>query len=94
MKKIAILGSGNIGCDLLVKCQQTDNLKIVSFSGRHANSKGLDFALRRGVPITDRSMEGVLEDGEKPDILIDCTSSAHHQYKYNSVKLMVYVLLI
>ena len=86
MKKIAILGSGNIGCDLLVKCQETDGLKIVSFAGRHANSKGLEFALRRGVPITDRSVEGVLEDGEKPEILIDCTSAAHHQYNYDICK--------
>lgn len=83
MKKIAILGSGNIGCDLLVKCQETDGLKIVSFAGRHASSKGLEFALKRGVPITDRSIEGVLEDGEKPDILIDCTSAAHHKYNYD-----------
>ena len=86
MKKIAILGSGNIGCDLLVKCQETDGLKIVSFAGRHANSKGLEFALRRGAPITDRSMEGVLEDGETPEILIDCTSAAHHQYNYDLCK--------
>lgn len=86
MKKIAIIGSGNIGCDLLVKCQETDSLKIVSFAGRHANSKGLEFALRRGVPITDRSIEGVLEDGEKPDVLIDCTSADHHQYNYDLCK--------
>lgn len=86
MKKIAILGSGNIGCDLLVKCQETDGLKVVSFAGRHAHSKGLEFALRRGAPITDRSMEGVLEDGETPDILIDCTSAAHHQYNYDLCK--------
>jgi acetaldehyde dehydrogenase len=83
MKKVAILGSGNIGCDLLVKCQEVDSLKVVSFAGRHAHSRGLEFAARRGAPITDRSIEGVLEDGEKPDILIDCTSAAHHQYNYD-----------
>jgi acetaldehyde dehydrogenase len=83
MKNVAILGSGNIGCDLLVKCQQVDSLKVVSFAGRHAHSRGLAFAARRGVPITDRSIEGVLEDWEKPDILIDCTSAAHHQYNYD-----------
>ena len=86
MKKISILGSGNIGCDLLVKCQETDGLRIVSFAGRHANSKGLDFALKRGAPITDRSIDGVLEDNEKPDILIDCTSAAHHQHNYEVCK--------
>ena len=86
MKKVSILGSGNIGCDLLVKCQAVPDLKVVSFAGRHANSKGLEFALKRGVPITDRSIEGVLEDGERPDILIDCTSAEHHQYNYDLCK--------
>ncbi|MFM7314559.1 MAG: acetaldehyde dehydrogenase, partial [Cyanobium sp.] len=86
MKKIAILGSGNIGCDLLVKCQETEGLKVVSFAGRHANSKGLEFAAKRGALVTDKSIEGVLEDGEDPDILIDCTSAAHHQYNYNLCK--------
>jgi acetaldehyde dehydrogenase (acetylating) len=82
MKKIAILGSGNIGCDLLVKCQESEGLKVVSFAGRRAHSKGLEFAARRGAPITDRSIEGILEDGQKPDILIDCTSAIHHKYNY------------
>jgi acetaldehyde dehydrogenase (acetylating) len=83
IKRIAILGSGNIGCDLLVKCQEVEGIKVVSFAGRHANSKGLEFATRRGVPTTDRSIEGVLEDAEKPDILIDCTSAAHHPHNYD-----------
>lgn len=86
MKKIAILGSGNIGCDLLVKCQEAQGLKVVSFAGRHAHSKGLEFAFRLGAPVTDRSIEGILEDGETPDILIDCTSAAHHQYNYDLCK--------
>jgi len=86
MKKVAILGSGNIGCDLLVKCQETDGLKVVSFAGRHANSKGLEFALRRGAPVTDKSIEGVLENRETPDVLVDCTSAAHHQFNYDLCK--------
>ena len=32
------------------------------------------------------SLEGVLEDSERPDILIDCTSAAHHQYNYDLCK--------
>ena len=82
IKRVAILGSGNIGCDLLVKCQNTDGIKVVSVAGRHAKSKGLEFAARRGVPTTDRSIAGVLEDAEKPDILIDCTSASHHPLNY------------
>lgn len=86
MKKVAILGSGNIGCDLLVKCQEADDLKVVCFAGRHANSKGLEFALRRGAPISDRSIEGVIEARETADIVIDCTSATHHQYNYDMCK--------
>ena len=82
IKRIAILGSGNIGCDLLVKCQEAEGIEVVSVAGRHAHSKGLEFATRRGVPTTDRSIEGVLEDAE-PDILIDCTSAAHHPHNYD-----------
>ena len=86
IKRVAILGSGNIGCDLLVKCLNADGIEVVSVAGRHAQSKGLEFAARRGVPTTDRSIEGVLEDGEKPDILIDCTSASHHSHNYDLCK--------
>lgn len=82
MKRVAIVGSGNIGCDLLVKCQQVSSIEIVSFAGRHASSKGLEFALRRGVTITDRSIEGVLENEKKPEVVIDCTSAMHHRHNY------------
>ena len=57
MKKVAILGSGNIGCDLLVKCQRTEDIEVVSFAGRHANSKGLAFAAGNGIHITDRALK-------------------------------------
>ena len=82
MKRVSILGSGKIGCDLLVKCQATKSIDVVSVGGRHANSKGLEFAASRGVFTTDRSIEGVFEDGIKPDILIDCTSANYHRKNY------------
>ena len=82
MKRVAIVGSGNIGCDLLVKCQEAEGLEVVSFAGRHARSKGLEFAACRGVSITDRSIEGVFDTKNKPEVIIDCTSAAHHQHIY------------
>ena len=81
MKKVAILGSGNIGCDLLVKCLKDPNIKIVSMAGRHSNSKGLLFAKSIGVKITDRSIEGIIFDNTKPEIIIDATSALHHKKK-------------
>ena len=82
MKKVSILGSGNIGCDLLVKCLKEPNIKLVSMAGRHANSKGLLFANSIGVKITDRSIEGIIFENEKPEIIIDATSALHHQKNY------------
>lgn len=86
MKKIAILGSGNIGCDLLVKCLKQKDFKLVLFSGRHASSKGLKFAKTLGVPTTDRSIQGIIDGNEKPDIIIDATSALHHKENYKIAK--------
>ena len=62
---VSILGSGNIGCDLLVKCLEREDTEVVKFVGRHANSKGLSFAAQRGVAITDKSR--VPEGTKKPN---------------------------
>ena len=86
MKKVAILGSGNIGCDLLVKCLKETDIKLVSISGRHANSKGLLFAKSLGISVSDKSIEGILYDNEKPDIIIDATSALHHPKNYKLSK--------
>ena len=82
MKRVAIVGSGNIGCDLLVKCQEAEGIEVASFAGRHASSKGLEFAALRGVFTTDRSIEGVLDIKNKPDVIIDCTSAVYHRHNY------------
>jgi acetaldehyde dehydrogenase (acetylating) len=87
MKRVAILGSGNIGCDLLIKCQQDNSIDVVCFAGRHANSKGLEFAARHNVATTDRSIEGILESKWLPDVVIDCTSAVHHPYNYQQCKM-------
>jgi len=86
MKKVAILGSGNIGCDLLVKSLNEKNIEIVCFSGRHANSKGLLFAKNLGVNTSDRSIEGIIFGDQKPQIIIDATSALDHPKNYQIAK--------
>ena len=80
MKRVAILGSGFIGCDLLVKCQQLQGIELVGFAGRDPSSKGLAFAKDRGVSTSARGIEGIVDSKLKPDILIDCTSAACHPH--------------
>lgn len=86
MKRVAILGSGNIGCDLVIKCLQSQAVDLACLAGRHPSSTGLAFAAQHGVRTTDRSIEGILDLPVKPDILIDCTSADHHQYHYELCK--------
>lgn len=80
MKRVAILGSGLIGCDLLVKCQQLQEIQLVRFAGRDPASKGLAFAKSRGVSTSARGVEGIVDSSIKPDLLIDCTSASCHPY--------------
>jgi acetaldehyde dehydrogenase (acetylating) len=80
MKRVAILGSGLIGCDLLVKCQELQGIELVGFAGRDPSSKGLAFAKSRGVSTSARGVEGIVDSSIKPDLLIDCTSASCHPY--------------
>jgi acetaldehyde dehydrogenase len=83
-KKVAIIGSGNIGTDLLIKILRTsDVLEVTAFAGIDADSDGLKRARRIGVPVTDRGIQGLVEMPEFQDIRIvfDATSAkaqAHH----------------
>ena len=44
MIKVAILGTGNIGTDLLLKALKTDFIEIVAFVGRRLDSDGMRVA--------------------------------------------------
>lgn len=88
MKRIAILGSGLLGCDLLVKCLRESDLEVVGFAGQDASSNGLAFARARGVLTTHQSINGLFDQGIKPDVVIDCTTASSHLYHYKVSKSM------
>lgn len=73
--KVAILGSGNIGTDLLVKIQRSDYLECSMFIGRNLSSAGMTKAIDMGVRVSDRSINAIIEEPEKCDIVFDCTSA-------------------
>lgn len=89
MKKIrcALIGSGNIGTDLIYKIQRSPLLEPVWMVGIDANSEGLRMARDMGLKITHEGVDGllphVLEDGIQ--IGFDATSAYVH--KSNSDKL-------
>lgn len=79
--KVAIVGSGNIGTDLLIKILRTSEvLEVGAFVGIDPESDGLKRARRLGVPVTDRGLAGLLEMPEFQDIRIvfDATSAKSH----------------
>jgi acetaldehyde dehydrogenase (acetylating) len=77
--KIAIIGSGNIGTDLLIKVMRSSALTCTLFAGRNFNSTGMKRANALGVPISDRGIEAIVNDPGICDVVFDCTSAHAHK---------------
>lgn len=80
--KVAIIGSGNIGTDLMIKIMRlSEQLEMGAFVGIDPASDGLKRAARMGVPITAEGIDGLLAMPEFADIAIvfDATSAAAHK---------------
>jgi len=73
--KVAILGSGNIGTDLLLKSLRSPHLECTWFIGRNFNSPGIVKASGLGVRISDRSIDAIVNDPTSCDLVFDCTSA-------------------
>jgi acetaldehyde dehydrogenase len=59
--KVAIIGSGNIGTDLMIKVMRTSKvLEMGALVGIDPASDGLARAKRLGVPTTDKGVEGFI----------------------------------
>ena len=79
--KVAIIGSGNIGTDLMIKILRTsDILEMAALVGIDPESDGLARARKMGVPVTDKGIEGLvaMPDFKDIEILFDATSAKAH----------------
>ncbi|MBN9080979.1 MAG: acetaldehyde dehydrogenase (acetylating) [Rhizobiales bacterium 62-17] len=80
--KAAIIGSGNIGTDLMIKIMRHgDPLEMAMLVGIDPNSEGLARAKRLGIGHTADGIEGLLNSPDFKDIRIvfDATSASAHQ---------------
>jgi acetaldehyde dehydrogenase len=77
--RIAILGSGNIGTDLLIKIQRSNNLECVAFIGRSQNSRGMLKAIEMGVTSSDKSINYIINHPSEIDLVFDATSAKDHK---------------
>lgn len=76
--KIAIIGTGNIGTDLMVKVMRSAHMTCTLFAGRNFNSAGMKRANALGVTISDRGIEAIINDPAICDVVFDCTSAHAH----------------
>ena len=80
--KVAIIGSGNIGTDLMIKIMRlSDTLEVAAFVGIDPESDGLKRAERLGVPVTAGGLDGLIALPGFADIAIvfDATSAGAHR---------------
>ncbi len=81
--KVAIIGSGNIGTDLMIKILRTsDSLEMAAMVGIDAASDGLARAQRMNVPTTHEGLDGLVNMPQFEDIKIvfDATSAYAHKH--------------
>ena len=80
MKKIkaAILGSGNIGTDLMKKLQRSSEIELTTVIGIDPESDGLRKAKKAGFHTISTGIEGFLQQPELADIIFDATSAYAH----------------
>ena len=80
--KAAIIGSGNIGTDLMIKMiKYPQNMELVAVVGIDANSEGLAMARQHGVQTTHEGLEGLKKLDCYPEIgiVFDATSAYAHK---------------
>jgi len=81
--KVAIIGPGNIGTDLMIKVMRySDILEMGAMVGIDPASDGLARAQRMGVPTTHEGIQGLINMPEWKDIdfVFDATSAKAHIY--------------
>ncbi len=80
--KAAIIGSGNIGTDLMIKMiKYPQNMELVAVVGIDANSEGLAMARQHGVQTTHEGLDGLKKLDCYPEIgiVFDATSAYAHK---------------
>lgn len=82
--KVGIIGTGNIGTDLLVKCIKSDFIDPVAFVGRRESSDGIKKAKEYGVNVSYDGIDYFRGMSDKYcQVVFDCTNavSAIENYK-------------
>jgi acetaldehyde dehydrogenase len=87
--KVAIIGSGNIGTDLMIKVMRTSqHLEMSAMVGIDPASDGLARAKRFGFATSHEGVDGLmaLPDFDEIEIVFDATSAKAHEYNASKLQ--------
>lgn len=86
--RIAIIGTGKIGIDLLYKIQRSNSLSCVLVVGRNIDSPGLEIARNLGVPVAAEGIDAIVKNINSLDVVFDATSASAHIYHWDVLKML------
>jgi len=87
--KCAVLGSGKISCDLLVKIKRSKYLNCILMAGQRATSEGLAWAKKQHIPTSDKSIDAVLQTDAQ--IIFDATTAVSARQNAQLLKDRFYI---
>ena len=77
--KVAIIGSGNIGMDLMYKVLRNPNLEMSILVGQDVDSPRLQIAADLGIRTSSAGIQAIIDDPDCCDIVFDATTAAVHK---------------
>jgi acetaldehyde dehydrogenase (acetylating) len=76
---VAILGTGNIGTDLMMKVLRSPVLECRLFAGRNLSSPGMTKASLLNVPVSAKGFQSIVDLKDELALVFDATSAMDHQ---------------